>query len=153
MSYQFTLILQIYLRPKHPPSCLKCHNQLVSIFYYLLTTLLSTSIYNTTMCLSFQPGQLRYLMWSPPVVLLSRFASPIHWFRVLSHTTLALYPVYVTLSYHGLSLSDVLRGALVSGPSGRFMFGSVPRLNQPLWYRVKLDELAPCFWSASVSSS
>ena len=51
MSCQFTLIVQINLQLKHSPSCSKCQNQLVSIFYYLLNILLSTSIYNTIPCL------------------------------------------------------------------------------------------------------
>ena len=47
----------------------------------------------------------------------------------------------------------VLRGALVAELGGRFMFGSVPGVNHPLWYRVRLDGPTPCVWLVCVKSS
>ena len=47
----------------------------------------------------------------------------------------------------------MLRGALVAGLGGRFMFGSVPGVNHPPWYRVGLDGSAPCVWLVCVNSS
>ena len=61
-----------------------------------------------------------------------------------------------TLSGYAIGLScsgGLLRGALVSGLNGRFMFGSVPGVNQPLWYRVGLDGSALCVWLVRVNSS
>ena len=54
----------------------------------------------------------------------------------------------------GLSCSGgVLRGALVVGLDGRFMFGSVLGVNHPLWYRVGLDGSPPCVRLVFVNSS
>ena len=54
----------------------------------------------------------------------------------------------------GLSCSGgVLRGGLLAGLDGRFMFGSVPGVSHPPWYRVGLDGSASCIWLVCVDSS
>ena len=54
----------------------------------------------------------------------------------------------------GLSCSGgVLRGALVARLDERFMFGSVPGVSHPPWYRVGLGGSTPCVWLVFVNSS
>ena len=59
-----------------------------------------------------------------------------------------------TLSEFAIGLScsgGVLRGTLVTELNGRYMFGSVPGVNHPLWYRVGLDRPTSCVWVVCVN--